>query len=265
MASDGEQFKGVSNVGVSENGVGGELTLTRQDGQNLHLRLYKDDFVKIIDTLTELAIAASAIRTGSHTKLTEDDLKFSNVEVQHLAIARSDDDQHLFLVLRFFDFDLSYKVGVDDLRAITDGFAQTVANLEREQASIADGAASRSPQMQIVGSALENGSVRLKFIKGTRQTDSLDMTPAELSYTVVGFLTGAKQAQEAARKTPPRDPNNFPVAEVSLLTVVPGMKPKHGCFVAVSGEAVFGISIPPHVLRGLGERLIKLAAAGERL
>jgi len=68
MASDGEQFKGVSNVGVSENGVGGELTLTRQDGQNLHLRLYKDDFVKIIDTLTELAIAASAIRTGSHTK-----------------------------------------------------------------------------------------------------------------------------------------------------------------------------------------------------
>src|SRR4051812_29263998 len=127
MVTDNERFKSISNASVSENGVGGGLTLTREDGSSLNLRLYKDDFVTVIDALTELAIEAAARRTGSHTTPIPDNPTFRNIEASQIAVARSNDDAHLFLVLRFFDFDLSYKVGLDDLKAIADGFVQTAA------------------------------------------------------------------------------------------------------------------------------------------
>jgi len=139
MIKDNERFKSISNRGVSENGGAGQLTLTREDGTSLHLRLYKEDFITVIDELTQLAIETAAIRTGNQTTPIPDNPAFRTIEVNELAIARSDDGNHLFLVLRFFDFDLSYKVGLEDLKAIADGFAQTAAILEAEQASIADG------------------------------------------------------------------------------------------------------------------------------
>lgn len=178
MAKDSERFGSTSNKGVSENGAGAELTFTREDGQSLHLRFYKDDFPRVIEELTELAIEAAARRTGSHTIPISNDLSFRNIEVNQLAVARSGDADHLFLVLRFFDFDLSYKVDLEDLRTIADGFAQTVEKIDSE--GLRAPQSSFAPDVRLIASALITGNVRLGFFVGQRETEKFDATPDQI-------------------------------------------------------------------------------------
>ena len=57
MVKDNERFKSISNRAISENGGAGQLSLTREDGTSLHLRLYKEDFITVIDELTQIGRA----------------------------------------------------------------------------------------------------------------------------------------------------------------------------------------------------------------
>jgi len=53
---------------------------------------------------------------------------FRNIEVNQLTVAQGDEGNLLFLVLRFFDFDLSYSVGLEGPKSIADGMARAASN-----------------------------------------------------------------------------------------------------------------------------------------
>jgi len=127
---DPQKLTKISDTAIGDTGAGIELSLIREDGSTFHFRAYKHELHHLIVTLTKMAREAARIRTGGRNIPISGPSEYDDLPVTQVGVGISLDQKSLFLLLRFFDFDLSYRVDHKELKSIANSFVEMVKALE---------------------------------------------------------------------------------------------------------------------------------------
>jgi hypothetical protein len=134
MTSEPKAFASL-HAGCTEDGRGIGVRFVAQDGSSIDLGLDKDMLSKLITDLTEIAVTAAKVRTKGvplDPRIGAETLSLNQaINATHIAVAMAS-DRSLHLILRLFDFDLSYQVDAKDLRSTAESLLQAVKALEAE-------------------------------------------------------------------------------------------------------------------------------------
>lgn len=109
-----------------------DLCITAQDGSNLTIEVDRESLGYLITNLTHLAFLAAHARTGGipvDVKVGADKLNLNETDVTAVGIAMSPKNS-MHLVLRFFDFDLSYRVSTERLHSIAKSLGEAATALD---------------------------------------------------------------------------------------------------------------------------------------
>jgi len=126
-------LKQIGNVAIDQ--AGQRIHLTVEAGRAaITLELAPSILQKLITDLTQIACSAAEQRTTGRAvpMETQTPAYFSDIPVSEIGIGMGD-RRDLFLVLRLFDFDLSYKLETAHLKSIATSFQEMVKALDAGQ------------------------------------------------------------------------------------------------------------------------------------
>ena len=125
----------VSDVCVHDAGASVSLRLENESGERFDMALSAEELTHFIESLIDLGISAARTRTeGRPVSLqSSPPSEFSSNEMTGMAVGETADRQALLLVLRLFDFDLSFTSDRSMVFSLAESFSQMAAELRAEE------------------------------------------------------------------------------------------------------------------------------------
>ena len=125
----------VSDVFVHDGGTSVSLRLENEAGNRFDVSLSTDELTGFIENLIDLGITAAKTRTEGKPVSLEASRpqEFSSNEITGVAIGESSDKASLVMVLRLFDFDLTFTTDRSIVFSLADSFTQMAAELRADK------------------------------------------------------------------------------------------------------------------------------------
>lgn len=127
MAGETSKLKQVSDVEWSPNGQVITLNIEAENGDRLGIELDKSNIEKLIVDLLGIATMAAEKRTkGVPIPLSQQgQSEFRLLRATHIGVGVADSQgKSTFLVVRLFDFDLSFQLNPDQVESLGESFVQ---------------------------------------------------------------------------------------------------------------------------------------------